>query len=91
MSEKLPLALAPAGCSLKITAIHGGEGVRRRLFVLGFHQGDIVEIQARGILRGPLLVKNLTSDVSVALGRGIAQKIVVEVLPSGGGAPQDET
>jgi len=55
--------------------------VRRRLFALGFHVGDLVEVNAQGILRGPLLVNNLTSDTSVALGHGIAQKILVEILP----------
>lgn len=90
MNTKLPLAMASPGVPLKILAVEGGVGVRRRLFALGFHPGDIVEINARGILRGPLLVKNLTSDVSVALGMGIAQKIIVEVLPGEGGDPGNE-
>jgi Fe2+ transport system protein FeoA len=75
------LAQAPRGKHLQIVSVSGGEGVRRRLFALGFHVGDLVEVNAQGILRGPLLVNNLTSDTSVALGRGIAQKILVEILP----------
>jgi ferrous iron transport protein A len=75
------LAEAPRGKHLKIVSVSGGEGVRRRLFALGFHTGDIVEVNAHGILRGPLLVNNVTTDTSVALGRGIAQKILVEMLP----------
>jgi len=38
-----------------------------------------VEVNARGILHGPLLVKNLTSETSLALGRGVARKIQVEI------------
>jgi Fe2+ transport system protein FeoA len=45
---------------------------------LGFHKGDVVELDGRAILRGPLLVRNCTSDTTVALGRGVAQKVLVE-------------
>jgi Fe2+ transport system protein FeoA len=84
------LSQAPRGRVLKIAAIHGGEGVRRRLFALGFHKDDLIEVNAQGIFRGPLLVKNLSSDTSVALGRGIAQKIEVEVLPDPAADSPDE-
>ncbi len=76
----ISLAAAPRGRKLKITAIHGGEGIRRRLFALGFHRGDLVEVNAQGILRGPFLVRNLTADTSVALGRGIVSRIMVDIL-----------
>jgi Fe2+ transport system protein FeoA len=69
---------APFETPLRITGIMGGEGIRRRLLSLGFHPGDEVLVVSRGILKGPLLVRNLTADVTVALGRGVAQKIVVE-------------
>lgn len=78
------LSEAPHGRQLRIVDIQGGEGVRRRLFALGFHKDDHVEINSEGILRGPLLVKNLTADTSVALGRGIAHKIIVDVVPDEG-------
>jgi Fe2+ transport system protein FeoA len=64
--------------------IQGGEGVRRRLFALGFHKDDLIEVNSQGILRGPLLVKNLTLDTSVAMGRGIAIKIMVDLIPDEG-------
>lgn len=70
---------APRRASLRIVEIAGGEAVRRRLFSLGFHKGDEVECQARGILGGPVVVKNLRSGVTAALGRGIARKILVEL------------
>jgi Fe2+ transport system protein FeoA len=50
------------------------------LIVMGFHKNDTIELDSRAILRGPILVKNLTSDTSVALGRGVAQKIMVEII-----------
>ena len=69
---------------LRIIDIQGGEGVRRRLFALGFHKDDLIEVNSQGIFRGPLLVKNLTSDTSVALGRGIAHRIIVDEVPDEG-------
>lgn len=78
----MSLIQAPRGRQLKIVSIRGGEGARRRLFALGFHAGDLIEVNSQGIFHGPLLINNLTSDTSVALGRGIAQKILVEVLPN---------
>jgi len=74
----ISLIHAPPDTPMRIMGISGGHGVRRRLFALGFHKEDIIELDSRGILRGPLLIKNLTSDTSVALGRGIAQRIMVE-------------
>jgi len=74
------LVKAPQNTPLRIVNILGGHGVRRRLFALGFYKDDIIELDSRSILRGPVLVRNLTSDTSVALGRGIAQKIMVEII-----------
>lgn len=76
----ISLVRAPHDTPLKIVDIKGGHGVRRRLLALGFHKNHIIELDSRSILRGPLLVKDITSDTSVALGRGIAQKIIVEIV-----------
>jgi Fe2+ transport system protein FeoA len=76
----ISLANAPYDKQLKIITIVGGHGVRRRLLSLGFHKNDIIELDSRSIFGGPLLVRDLSSDTSVALGRGIAQKIMVEIL-----------
>jgi Fe2+ transport system protein FeoA len=78
--KMISLIQAPSDTALRIADITGGYGVRRRLFALGFHKSDIIELDSRSILHGPVLVKNLTSDTSVALGRGIAQKIFVEII-----------
>lgn len=71
---------ASTGNKLKIITIAGGYGMRRRLLSLGFHKNDLIELDSRSIFGGPLLVKNLTTDTSVALGRGIARKIIVEIV-----------
>jgi Fe2+ transport system protein FeoA len=69
---------APRGTPLRIVDLAGGEGFRRRLMALGFHRGDVVELDGKAIFRGPLLVRNCTSDTTVALGRGVALKVLVE-------------
>jgi Fe2+ transport system protein FeoA len=74
----MTLLEAPRNKALKIVDLIGGEGFRRRLFSLGFHKGDVVEFDSQAILRGPLLIWNASSDTKVALGRGVAQKIIVE-------------
>ncbi|MFP4081864.1 MAG: ferrous iron transport protein A [Candidatus Aminicenantes bacterium] len=76
----ISLIRAPVDTPLKIVDFMGGHGVRRRLLALGFHKNDIVELDSRSILRGPVLIRDVTSDTSVALGRGIAQKIMVEII-----------
>ncbi len=80
MSDVISLIQAPPDTPLKIVNILGGHGVRRRLIAMGFHKSDTIELDSRAIFRGPVLVKNLTSDTSVALGRGVAQKIMVEII-----------
>ncbi len=60
----------------KVLDIQGGHGVRQRLSQMGIHPGDIITILRFGALRGPILVEVHGSQV--ALGRGIASRIIVE-------------
>jgi len=69
---------APQETPLRIVRIAGGEGIQRKLLALGFHKEDIIELKAVGILHGPLLIRNITSETTAAIGRGIAQKIFIE-------------
>jgi len=72
------LAEIPQGEVFRIVEIKGGPGLHRRLLALGFHRGDLLVLDGEAPMRGPLLVRNLTTDTRVALGRGIAGKIIVE-------------
>jgi Fe2+ transport system protein FeoA len=69
---------APDNICLKLRDFLGGEAVRRRLLSLGFHRNDVVRLDSRAPFKGPLLVWNVTSGTQVALGRSVAQKIVVD-------------
>lgn len=79
MPKVITLIELKPGVPVRLESIAGGQSVRQRLFSLGFHVGDTVEVKAQGILRGPVLVMNLTTGNSVAIGLGIAGKIRVEV------------
>ena len=78
----MSLTNAPRDARRRIAGIEGGHGVRRRLFSLGLHRGDLIEVDSKSILRGPIVIRNLSSDTSMAVGRGIAHNIMVEVVES---------
>jgi Fe2+ transport system protein FeoA len=79
-TKGMSLVEAPIDKPLRIVDIAGGESVRRRLLAIGFHKGDVVELDSLAILKGPVLIRSAACGTKVALGRGIARKITVEVL-----------
>jgi len=79
-TKGMSLVEAPIDKPLRIVDIAGGESVRRRLLAIGFHKGDVVELDSVAILKGPILIRSAACGTRVALGRGIARKITVEVL-----------
>lgn len=70
------LALAPGNQDLRLISIEGGMCLRQRLADLGLTPGTILHrVQADG--GGPLIIA-LKNDSRLALGRGMALKIMVE-------------
>jgi len=78
----ISLINAPYDKKLRIVGILGGHGIRRRLLSLGFHKNHIIALDSKSIFRGPVLIRDVNTDTSVALGRGIAKNIMVEILES---------
>jgi ferrous iron transport protein A len=67
----------PAGGRGVVRLLRGGEEFTHRMVTLGFTPGvEVTVIQNYG--RGPILVS--VRDTHVALGRGEALKVLVEVL-----------
>jgi len=60
----------------KVVSISGGWGIRQHLGCLGIHPGDIITVKKSAIMRGPILIS--VHGNQVALGRGVARKVVVE-------------
>jgi Fe2+ transport system protein FeoA len=71
----LPLTMAAPGKSLTLVEITAGNGLRHRLTELGLTPG--VEFQILQSQGGPLLLA--VHDSRLALGRGMAQKILVKI------------
>ncbi len=71
------LDLVKEGQKAKVINIYGGWGIRQRLSGLGIHPGDTITVKKSAIMQGPILVS--VHGNQVALGRGVARKIIVEV------------
>ena len=61
----------------RVILIEGGHGVRSHLNTLGIHIGDWLAVVERAPFRGPVLVD--VNGTRVAIGRGIANKVKVDV------------
>ena len=72
----MPLALLPDGSKGVVRMVVGGFGMRRRLRELGFTEGEEVRVLKGG---GPGPVVVLIRGSRIALGRGVAMKVLVEV------------
>ncbi len=76
-SKMMPLSIASPGEKVRLVAIHGGRGARRHLADLGLTLGTTLEVVHAGTF-GPLTVS--VNGSRLALGRGMARKIMVEPL-----------
>ena len=82
----IPLAHLKKGKTGRIIYIHGGRhgghygkhGFQRRLNVLGIREGQIVRVDSKQPLMGPLTISIGNSQMT--MGRGMAHKIIVEEL-----------
>ncbi|MFH1609446.1 MAG: FeoA family protein [Candidatus Bipolaricaulota bacterium] len=81
MSFVLPASLESLspGQVGRVVAIHGGHGLALRLRRLGLRPGAVVRTVGQGPWRGPVLLE--VDGCRVALGRGIARRILVQPLP----------
>jgi Fe2+ transport system protein FeoA len=71
------LSEAPVNKKLKIESIESGIDIRRKLTSVGIHYGDFV-LKLNHAKWGPVLLCNLSSgSAKLALGRGLADQILV--------------
>ncbi len=73
-NDEFPLSKLEAGKSAVVRSYSGGRGMLGRCLSLGFTPGSLVKM-IENYNRGPVLVK--VHDTSVALGRSLAEKIIV--------------
>lgn len=75
-SRVVTLNEPPVGQRLRLVGVEGGEQLRRRLLALGLSVGDEVEVVHRRN-GGVVLARD---GNRVALGNGVAQKVLAEVI-----------
>ncbi len=61
----------------EIVNYEGGLNFRLKLQDLGLHKGNNIKIKRNGKFSGPVLVEVMGREI--ALGRGIAEKVLIEV------------
>ncbi|MGY4706505.1 FeoA family protein [Candidatus Bipolaricaulota sp. J31] len=77
-NSAVDLETLPPGRKARVTRIEGGRGLAGRLARLGIVPGAEVEVISRAPVGGPVLIE--VDGARVALGRGVARKVVVEPL-----------
>ncbi|MEM3737660.1 MAG: FeoA family protein [Candidatus Bathyarchaeia archaeon] len=60
-----------------VKRVEGGYGLQKRVCSLGIRVGKPIRIVTAGLFGGPIVVE--IDGCRVALGRGVASKIIVEV------------
>ncbi len=73
----MPLSMVAPGQEVEFVAVHGGWGIRYRLAEMGFNPGVRIKV-IQSDFRGPIIVA--VRDTRLALGRGMAHKIMVSPL-----------
>ncbi len=82
----LPLAMISPGDKARLESIRGGQKLTQRLTDLGLTPG--VELSLVNNAGGPLLVS--VRDSRVALGRGMAHKVMVSLINDNGETTKNE-
>jgi Fe2+ transport system protein FeoA len=77
--QTLSLYQAVSGQQVEVLQIIAGQTATRQLAQLGIRAGSRLAIQRCAPLGGPVLVESAGS--TVAIGRGLARKVSVKILP----------
>ncbi|HEC82014.1 MAG TPA: ferrous iron transport protein A [Thermoplasmatales archaeon] len=74
----LPLTSLLPGMAARIVDIQGGYGFQKKLHMMGLVNGKKLRMVSVQPLRGPITVE--INSRQVTLGRGMANKVLVEVI-----------
>ncbi len=78
--EVRPLSALPGGTRAVVTALTGGRGFLDRVVNMGLSVGRELEVLRGAGMGGPVLIA--TGETRLAIGYGMAQRILVQVQPS---------
>ncbi len=74
----IPLDRLPPKTKASVQKIEGGHGLIQRLQVMGIRKNQQITIASKQPFRGPITIK--VNERELTLGRGMAKKILVEVV-----------
>jgi ferrous iron transport protein A len=75
--KKISLVQMKTAQKGKVAEVAGGKGLENRLMSMNVYQGKEITMLSHSVLRGPVTIK-VGSSV-IALGHGMAGKIIVQV------------
>lgn len=73
----MPLSMLSIGEKAELVDVRGGRGIRMHLASMGLNPGAVVQM-IQNAMRGPVILG--TFDTRLALGRGMAHKILVRKI-----------
>ncbi|RDD53576.1 MAG: ferrous iron transport protein A [Candidatus Korarchaeota archaeon NZ13-K] len=76
MGQPVPLSSLRPRERGRVVSIAGGWGAARRLMEMGILPGEVVEVLSNSF--GPIVIR--VKGVTFALGRGLASRVLVEVV-----------
>jgi len=79
MAEIISVAEMNTGETGKVVAFQGGCGMMQHLESMGIRIGSKIKKVSQQLMRGPIII--LHRNTQVAIGFGMAQKIMVEIEP----------
>jgi len=79
IKQQFSLSRATPGRKVKVVSLAGGRGFHTRLLAMGLIPGAIIEVATQA-MTGPCIITH--NGCRLALGRGVAHKIIVSDLPS---------
>jgi ferrous iron transport protein A len=81
--KQVTLRQIRAGQSGVVLEIQGGHGLISRLYALGIRPGQRITKVSSTLMRGPVTIK--VGNAQVAIGFGMASKIIVAPIEAGDG------
>jgi len=75
--KRISLIQLPRGKKAKVVEILGGSALQNRMMGMGIYPGKEIIKQSHFVLKGPVTIK--TGRSLVALGHGMAVKVIVEI------------
>ncbi len=79
--KQVSLTMLKAGQSGRIVQVQGGPGLINRLSVMGVRPGGRITKVSSMLMRGPVTVQ--IGRTQVAMGFGMARRVIVEVVGAG--------